>query len=104
MAINGVGATPPNFQQVQQVDSAAAERRLAEQRQLQQEEQRIREQQQANTEQINARREQTRALEQSQSSDEQAFLTRQQLLAQNAQNGRNVPGTPAPGSIISVTA
>jgi hypothetical protein len=75
MAINGIGPTTPNFQQV---DNAAAERRLAEQRQLQQEEQRIREQ--------------------------QDFLTRQQLLAQNAQTSRTVPGTPAPGSIISVTA
>ena len=101
MAVNGVGPTTPNFQQV---DNAAAERRLAEQRQLRQEEQRIREQQTARTEQISTRREATRALEQAQATELQDFLTRQQLLAQNAQNGRATPGTPAPGSIISVTA
>ncbi|HEY0590026.1 MAG TPA: hypothetical protein VGD52_28130 [Pseudoduganella sp.] len=100
MAINGIGSTTPTFQ----VDNAAAERRLAEQRQLQQEEQRIREQQTARTEQINTRREETRILDQAQSADLQDFLTRQDLLAQNAQANRPTPGTPAPGSIISVTA
>ena len=104
MAINGIGSTTANFQQFQQVDAAAAERRLAEQRQLQQEDQRIREQQAANTAQINTRREETRALDQAQSTELQDFLTRQDLLAQNAQASQRTPGTPAPGSIISVTA
>ena len=101
MAVNGIGPSTPTFQQV---DNAAAERRLAEQRQLRLEEQRIRDQQGERSEQASTRREETRALEQAQAAELQDFLTRQQLLAQNAQSARPVPGTPAPGSIISVTA
>jgi hypothetical protein len=71
---------------------------------LQQEEQRIREQQSARSEQVSTRRDATRALEQAQSTELQDFLTRQDLLAQNAQSSQRTPGTPAPGSIISVTA
>ncbi len=101
MAINGVGATTPNFQQF---DNAAADRRLEEQRQKRIDEQRVREEQQARTERANTQAAETRRTEQSQAAEQQDFLTRQQLLAQNAQDGRNVPGTPAPGSIIKVVA
>lgn len=101
MAVNGVGPTTPNFQQV---DNAANERRLSEQRQLRQEEQRIREQQEQRTEQTATRRQETQAAEQARASERQDFLTRQDLQAQAAQSNRPTPGTPAPGSIISVTA
>ena len=101
MAINAVGS---GTNTVPQVNNAAAERRLEEQRQLRQDEQRIREQQQARTERANTQQQETRRTEQAQAAAAQDFLTRQQLLAQNANANRNNPGTPAPGSIIQVTA